>query len=86
MVSEVITVTTVAQLVCAGGTQEDPRSVVLKVPAAGSTIYFGGSGVTVTAGFPLAAGEWYTADLVTPNDLWLVIGSGTQQVNLSRSE
>lgn len=87
MVSEVITLTTAAVRLCAGGTQEEPRSVLVKVPTGGSTVYVGGPGVTSAAGFPVEARETYSADVVgADNDVWGLVASGTQAVNINRSE
>lgn len=85
MISEVVTVTTSAQLVVVGGPHSDPRSVLMKVPAGGATVYLGGANVTTVNGYPLVPGEVFSGDLVAPDDLY-VIASGSQAVNVLRGE
>lgn len=60
------------------------HSLVVKVPAGGATVFVGGPGVTTTAGYPLAAGESFSADLTPGDALFGIVATGTQAVNVLR--
>lgn len=88
VVATSVTVTTTAtQLTGAdAGGSHDPhgQSLMLQAPAGGATIYLGGEGVTTATGFPVAAGEPFTADLRPGDVLYGVVASGSQAVNVLR--
>lgn len=82
-----VTVATTATELSGGdaGGPTSGQSILVKVPAAGATVYLGGSGVTTTTGYPLAAGESFTADLGPGDTLFgIVVGPATQAVNVIR--
>lgn len=61
------------------------HGLLVKVPAGGQTVFLGGSGVTAAAGYPLAAGESFTADLTPGDALFAVVAATTQAVNVLRT-
>lgn len=82
-----VTVTTMATLLSSETDETFPgsQSVLVLVPAGGATVYLGGEGVTTAAGFPLAAGESFTADLGSGDVLYGIVAASTQAVSVLRS-
>jgi hypothetical protein len=62
--------------------------VGIKVPVGGATVFLGDAGVTVTDGWPLAAGESLFIDIDTPTasgigePIYGIVALGTQNVNV----
>ncbi len=84
--AEVVSVATTATLICSGGgSVADKRSAIVKNPSGGATVYLGGAGVTTATGFPLAAGESVSVDTIASDDLYGIVASLTQNVNLLRT-
>lgn len=67
------------------GTHPDGQSIVIKVPAGGQVVYLGGPAVTSASGYPLAAGESFTADLAPGDVLFGIVAATTQVVNVLRT-
>lgn len=82
--AEKVTVTTNGvKLLSAAGDASYQQSAVIKVPTGGTTIYVGDSDVDTTNGFPVAAGESLSVDLVG-SEVYAVVTTGTQAVNVFR--
>lgn len=63
--------------------QQTPRTgVVLSVPAGGVTVFVGGPSVTAAAGFPVAAGSSLSVDLDNYEQLFGIVATGSQAVNV----
>lgn len=60
-------------------------SLAVALPAGGSTVFVGGPAVTTSTGFPLAAGSSLALDLAVGDEVYAVVASGTQTVNVLRS-
>lgn len=58
------------------------QGVVVAVPAGGVTVFVGGASVTAAAGFPVAAGSSLSVDLDNGEQLFGVVASGSQAVNV----
>ena len=90
MRSLIITVTTTAQLLVDTsnlGQSAYPGSAVVLVPAAGATVFVGGSDVTSANGFPLTptASAPVSLEWDYVNDaMFAIVASGTQAVNVLR--
>lgn len=70
--------TTASVLNQAEGDYIDGASLLVKVPAGGATIYVGGSDVTSSNGYAVAAGEALACDVDPAERLYAVTASGTQ--------
>lgn len=58
------------------GSRTGGATSITIVNTGSSTVYLGGSGVTDTTGFPVAAGAGWGQDNVSVNDLFAVCASG----------
>lgn len=59
----------------------EANSVIVKALAANTVdVYVGGSGVTTSNGFPLAAGEAIALDVRAIGDIFVISGSASQKV------
>lgn len=62
------------------------QSVTVRVPSGGATVYLGGSNVSTSNGFPLAATESFSMDCLPGDALYGVVAASTQAVNVLRSD
>lgn len=85
MKGERIQVTATPTTVVAGarGDIAYPLSAILQIPTGGQTVYFGGSTVDITQGFPVAAGSFLEVDLVT-EILYAVTATTSQYIFVLR--
>lgn len=82
--ADIITVTTTATLLCAGGSITDPKTVV--VDNASANMFLGGADVDTTEGFPFtAASTPLTLVLSSQDALYARVASGTATVNVLRT-
>ena len=82
MSASIVSVTgTVTTIIERGGAAVVPRSVLIKVPTGGETVYISDQAdVNTTEGFPIAAGETFTAEL--HGSAIYGIADSTQDVNV----
>lgn len=83
-----VTVAVTATLLSgADGDAIQGQSVMVTVPAAGQTVFLGGSGVTTATGYPVATGTslpWPVA-LSVGEALYGIVAGTTQVVNVLRT-
>jgi hypothetical protein len=85
IISSRITVTDAATQVVdpTRGGVPDPISAVIK-NAGATTCYLGGIGVTAAAGYELAPGEPFNADLVAGDVLYAITAAGSTTLHVMR--
>jgi len=77
--------TSATALSAAEGSGSDAASVAVKVPTGGATVYVGGSDVTTANGWPVAAGESVTLNLLAAGErVYGIVAASTQNVNVLR--
>lgn len=82
---ERVSVTTTATLLSSTSAGRDGQTVLVQNPAAGATVYLGGTGVTTTSyGYALAGGTDVSIGLQNGETLYGVVASSTQTVNVLR--
>lgn len=79
--AQLVEVTTSATLLNSDN-QSRVQSVLVSVPSGGSTVYIGGPDVDTTDGFPVPAGASVSIDLSVKDDVYAVVASSTQDVNV----
>ena len=76
------TLSTAAELICAGGSVQDPVTVVLST-ASDDTITIGGSDVTAVLGFPFLSTNSPLVLVLGPgDDLYAIASAGTPTVRV----
>jgi len=74
------TVTTTASVI-ASGDESHPQTITVSVPAAGQTVFLGGSDVTAATGFPVATGTALPG-IVVDGPLYAIVAATTQAVDV----
>lgn len=82
--AQVAVSTTAAKLTSTPTDSRAGSSIAITAPAA-ATLYIGGSGVTSTTGFAVAAGASVSLDLQSGEDVYGVLASGTGTAYVLRS-
>jgi hypothetical protein len=81
---ERVSIGTTATVVSASSVGRDGQTVAIQNPS-GATVYLGGAGVTTTSyGFELGAGITFSIEMRHNEQLYGVVASGTQTVNVIR--
>ena len=63
----------------------DGQTISIQVPASGATVYLGGAGVTTTSyGYELLEGTSFSVELQQGEQVFGVVASSTQTVNVFR--
>jgi hypothetical protein len=76
------TLSTAAELICAGGSVQDPVTVVLST-ASDDTIVLGGVGVTTAQGYPFLSTSSPLVLVLGPgDDLYAVASAGTPTIRV----
>jgi hypothetical protein len=78
--SAAVSVATTATILNASETDQIPRYTVALYNASAVTVFVGGSAVTTSTGFPVAAGASFSADLDKGEGLWGIVATGTASV------
>ena len=82
---ERVSVGTTATLLSSAYAGRDGQTVLVQNPAAGATVYLGGTDVTTSSyGYSLAGGTDVSIDLQNGESLYAVVASSTQTVNVLR--
>lgn len=75
--SQVTVGTTAVRMAVAAKGLGGSLSYLVKNLDASATVYFGGSTVTTSTGYPLGPGSFMSMDVTPGNDLWAVVASGS---------
>ena len=82
LLAQVVTVQNAAPTQIPADPLDDRINWLMKVPAAGQTVFIGGAGVTAITGFPVAPGEAMPMGITQGVDVYGIVAAGTQDVNL----
>ncbi|CAB4156669.1 hypothetical protein UFOVP655_96 [uncultured Caudovirales phage] len=81
---ERVSIGTTATLISAMSVGRDGQTVAIQNPT-GSTVYLGGAGVTTSSyGYELGAGITFSIEMSHNEQLYGVVATGTQTVNVIR--
>jgi hypothetical protein len=78
--SSAVSVTTTATVLNTSETDQIPRYSVAVYNSSAVTVYVGGSAVTTSTGFPVAAAGSFSVDLDKGEGLWGIVATGTASV------
>jgi hypothetical protein len=80
-----VSVGTTATKLTSDADGRDGQTISIQVPTAGATVYLGGSGVTTTSyGYELLGGTNFSVELQQGEQVFGVVASSTQTVNVFR--
>lgn len=81
--AKTVGVTAVQIAVSYSGTADNPNGTAVKADTTNTGIvYVGGPDVTVATGYPLAAGEPVSIDLLDGDEVWAIASAAAQGVRL----
>lgn len=84
--SAAVTVAVTATLLASAASDRDGMKVRVQVPAAGQTVYLGGSDVTVATGYAVATGaESHELTLARGETLYGIVNATTQAVRVIKT-
>ena len=78
--SAAVSVTSTATVLNTSETDQLPRYSVAVYNSSAVTVYVGGSAVTTSTGFPVAAAGSFSVDLDRGEGLWGIVATGTASV------
>jgi len=80
-----VSVGTTATKLTSDADGRDGQTISIQVPSEGATVYLGGSGVTTTSyGYELLGGTSFAVELQQGEQVFGVVASSTQTVNVFR--
>ena len=80
-----VSVTTAATKLTADADGRDGQTISVQNPTGGATVFLGGTGVTTSAyGYELIGGTSFTVELQQGEQVFGVVASSTQTVNVLR--